>query len=71
VALAVQHHLTNGRADLPMLQGQRSERAGPAQPDHRPMSRPRAPVAGQAARPGPGAAEHPSAQRSGRHAPAG
>ncbi len=71
VALAMQHHLTNGRADLPMLQGQRSEEAWPAQPDRRPMSRPHAPVAGQAARPGPGAAEHPSAQRSGRHAPAG
>ncbi|HJZ45707.1 MAG TPA: response regulator transcription factor [Roseiflexaceae bacterium] len=70
VALAVQHHLTNGRADLPILQGQRSEEAEPAQPGRRPMLRLRAPVAGHGARPRP-AGEHPPAQPSGRRAPAG
>jgi two-component system, NarL family, response regulator LiaR len=70
VALAVQHHLTNGRADLPSLQGQRSEEAGPAQPDRRRIIRLRAPVAGHGARPRP-AAEHPPAHPSGRQAPAG
>src|SRR5262245_888373 len=71
VALAVQHHLTNGRADLPILQGQRNEEVEPAQPDRRPISHLRAPVTGHGARPGPGAAEPPPARPSCRHAPAG